>query len=72
MYVLQTVFSMPNEYLICQPDEKEGKFLLNEIMMAGNLGKYDDRIKHETPSIPLLRGEESPWATVACHRKDQT
>lgn len=30
-------------WVICKPDAKRGEFLLNEIMLAGNFGKYDSR-----------------------------
>jgi len=46
MYVLKTAFAMPDAYLLCEPNEKEGKWLLNEIMLAGNFGQHDERIKH--------------------------
>ena len=43
MYVLHRVFAMPSLYYLCEPNEKEGKILLAEIMQGGNFGQYDTR-----------------------------
>ncbi len=43
MYVLKEVCGMEEKYMICKPDKKHGEFLLNEIMIAGNFGLFDDR-----------------------------
>ena len=43
MYIMQEVFGMPASRLIVPPNEKYGKFVLNEVLEAGNFGKYDAR-----------------------------
>lgn len=56
MYVLQNVFGMSDKYLISPPDKKQGEFLLNEIMLAGNFGAYDKRMNDKLYSRnPLVR-----------------
>lgn len=43
MYIMQEVFGMPAYRLIVPPHEKYGKFVLNEVLEAGNFGKHDAR-----------------------------
>ena len=43
MYIMQEVFGMPASRLIGPPNEKYGKFVLNEVLEAGNFGKHDAR-----------------------------
>lgn len=41
MFIMKEVFGLEDEYLIVAPNEKQGLFLLDEIMRAGNFGKCD-------------------------------
>ena len=43
MYIIQEVFGMPASRLIVPPNEKYGKFVLNEVLEAGNFGRHDAR-----------------------------
>lgn len=44
MWVIAKVFDpLHNDWMLCEPNEKDGRFLLNEIIQAGNFGHYDER-----------------------------
>lgn len=45
MWVMKYVFGLADEYLLCPPDAKEGKFLMSEIMHTGNMGHGEKRYK---------------------------
>ena len=40
MYIMQEVFGMPASRLIVPLSEKYGKFVLNEVLEAGNFGRH--------------------------------
>lgn len=46
MWVLQEVFGLERELMICEPLEREGSFILSEVMRGGNFGHYDERLNH--------------------------
>lgn len=53
MWIMQFVFGLEREFLLCAPNQKLGEFLLNEISEAGNMGHYETR---------FAKGEnESHW-----------
>lgn len=51
MYVLQTVFGLEDKYLLVPVDERKGQFLLDEILLAGNFGRYDERVKQQQSQL---------------------
>lgn len=56
MFVLQEVFGLSNDYLLCEPSKKSGNFILNEILTAGNFGQYDNRTKKINKEKRFARG----------------
>ena len=55
MYVMREIFGLQRERMLCNPNERLGKFLLNEIMIAGNMGHHDERLKDLHGRTRLLR-----------------
>lgn len=61
MYVLKEVCGMEREYLLCEPNEKDGRFLVSEIMTAGNFGQADPRLGALDTKNVLHRRLSQAW-----------
>lgn len=46
MWVMHESLGMPSEWMLWEPDEKEGRYILEEVMAGGNFGHYDQRLQH--------------------------
>ena len=44
MWVMNKVFGLTKDKMLCNPNERHGAFIFNEIMTAGNMGHYDERL----------------------------
>ena len=38
MYVMKEIFGLPDKYLLLEPNDRIGKILVSEILVAGNFG----------------------------------
>ena len=76
MWIMQQVFGLESEYLLCEPSEKYGRLLLNEVMKSGNFGHQDERVNRSKNESAIHRFWRigvyncrvmsfSPW-TVIC------
>ena len=61
MYVLREVMGLDEERMICTPDERRGRLLLEEIMAGGNFGHYDERNHF---------GQGALWHNIQRFRRD--
>lgn len=64
MWVLGKICAMPQEWMICEPVEKDGKFLLQEIRMAGNFGQADPRMSSLNTSSLYNRRFSQAWRRI--------
>ena len=48
MWIMKDVFAMSEQLLPVKPYEKDGRYILNEVMTGGNFGHYDERLANSS------------------------
>lgn len=47
MWIMKEVFGLSDMSLLCETDEKEGRYILDQVMAGGNFGHHDERLKDD-------------------------
>lgn len=55
MWVLGYIFHLERNRMILEPNERNGRFLLSEIMQMGNFGAYDSRFQIKSSDSHIVR-----------------
>ena len=46
MWLMEKLFSLTREEMLCPPDKRRGKWMLDEVMNGGNFGRHFDKKNH--------------------------
>ena len=55
MWMMKEIFGLEEKYLLCDPNEEYGRFLLDEVMQTGNMGHAHERVDHKQLQSALGR-----------------
>ena len=55
MWVMHETLGMSCEWMLWEPDEREGRYILNQVMTGGNFGHHDERLKHTCGKIGAVK-----------------
>lgn len=55
MWVMHETLGMPCDWMLWEPDEKEGRYILEQVMTGGNFGHHDKRLKHSGGKLGAVK-----------------
>lgn len=55
MWVMHEAMGMSEEWMLWEPNQKEGEYILEQIMKGGNFGHYDKRLHRSNSKLGAVR-----------------
>ena len=55
MWVMHEALGMQRDWMLWESDEKEGRYILKQVMRGGNFGHHDERLKHSGGKLGAVK-----------------